>query len=129
MKKYYSETKQNFPNLANSPKYEKTENKIQVQSITLDTILNDNKIEKCDILKLDCEGAEYEILMTYFSKNYTKSAFQVYIPLSRIPFGGPYVHVDHRVRRHVDALLRHERFDAAVLARKIYSQRCHGTGP
>ena len=43
--------------------YAKTENKIQVQSITLDTILNDNKIEKCDILKLDCEGAEYEILM------------------------------------------------------------------
>ena len=43
--------------------YVKTENKIQVQSITLDTIFNDNKIEKCDMLKLDCEGAEYEILM------------------------------------------------------------------
>ena len=35
-------------------------------------------------------ATEYEFLMKYFSKNDTKSAFQGYIPLSRIPFGGPY---------------------------------------
>lgn len=33
-----------------------------VQSITLQKIFDDNKITKCSILKLDCEGAEYQIL-------------------------------------------------------------------
>ncbi|AFS80001.1 FkbM family methyltransferase [Candidatus Nitrosopumilus koreensis AR1] len=35
----------------------------KVESITLQKILEENKIEKCNLLKLDCEGAEYEILM------------------------------------------------------------------
>ena len=36
--------------------------KVQVNCITLKKIFDKNKIEKCDFLKIDCEGAEYEIL-------------------------------------------------------------------
>lgn len=35
---------------------------IDVQTTTLNDIVRDNKIAKIDLLKLDCEGAEYEIL-------------------------------------------------------------------
>lgn len=35
---------------------------IQVKSITLKRIFDDNKIDNCNLLKLDCEGAEYEII-------------------------------------------------------------------
>jgi len=35
-----------------------------VNSTTLQNILNDNKIHECDLLKLDCEGAEYDILLS-----------------------------------------------------------------
>jgi FkbM family methyltransferase len=36
---------------------------IEVECTTLESILNDNQINSCDLLKLDCEGAEYNILM------------------------------------------------------------------
>ena len=32
------------------------------ESITLNSLLHDLSIERCDFLKMDCEGAEYEIL-------------------------------------------------------------------
>jgi len=35
----------------------------EIQSISLLDILEENKIETCDLLKMDCEGAEYEILL------------------------------------------------------------------
>ena len=31
-------------------------------STTLEQIYSDGEIEQCDLLKIDCEGAEYEIL-------------------------------------------------------------------
>lgn len=34
----------------------------QVNSMTLDNILENNRIERCRLLKIDCEGSEYEIL-------------------------------------------------------------------
>jgi FkbM family methyltransferase len=34
----------------------------QVDSITLEEIFHEHDIEQCDFLKIDCEGAEYEIL-------------------------------------------------------------------
>jgi FkbM family methyltransferase len=45
---------------------------IMVDSISLQKIFDDNKIEHCNFLKLDCEGAEYEIIknlpLAYFEK-------------------------------------------------------------
>lgn len=35
---------------------------VDVESISLKDIFDSNKIEKCDLLKLDCEGSEYIIL-------------------------------------------------------------------
>ncbi|QQR83728.1 FkbM family methyltransferase [Candidatus Peregrinibacteria bacterium] len=36
----------------------------QVQSTTLERIFHKNRIEKCDLLKLDCEGSEYKIIQS-----------------------------------------------------------------
>ena len=36
---------------------------IEVPSITLERIFKNNKIKKCDFLKMDCEGAEYDIIL------------------------------------------------------------------
>jgi FkbM family methyltransferase len=35
---------------------------IPVEAITLDQVFERSKIERCDFLKIDCEGAEYDIL-------------------------------------------------------------------
>lgn len=35
---------------------------LEVQSTTLKKIMDENKIEKCNFLKIDCEGAEYGII-------------------------------------------------------------------
>lgn len=43
-----------------------------IKTITLKDIFNDNNLDKCDFLKINCEGAEYEILFNtpvkYFKK-------------------------------------------------------------
>lgn len=36
---------------------------VEVDAITLQNILDDNAINNCDLLKIDCEGAEYAILL------------------------------------------------------------------
>lgn len=36
--------------------------KINVATTTLEDVFNNNNINRCDFLKIDCEGAEYEIL-------------------------------------------------------------------
>ena len=45
---------------------------IQIQSTSLKEVIDSNKLEKCDFIKLDCEGVEYEIIdsldITYFDK-------------------------------------------------------------
>lgn len=38
------------------------EEELNVQCLTLNEIMTENKLKKCDLLKLDCEGSEYEIL-------------------------------------------------------------------
>lgn len=42
----------------------KTENYKIVRCTTLKDIIEKNNVQKCDLLKLDCEGAEYEILLS-----------------------------------------------------------------
>jgi FkbM family methyltransferase len=44
----------------------------ECNTITLEKIFNENKITKCDLLKLDCEGAEFEILLNLESKFFEK---------------------------------------------------------
>lgn len=52
--------------------YQPTSKSIKVKSIPLQKLFEDKNIEKCDFLKLDCEGAEYDIIdslpIEYFKK-------------------------------------------------------------
>ena len=54
---------------------EKTKNEIKVSSISLKTFFEENIKEKCNLVKMDCEGSEYSIIeslpTTYF-KNIEK---------------------------------------------------------
>jgi len=45
---------------------------IMVDSISLQKIFDDNNIEHCNFLKLDCEGAEYEIIKNLPSEYFEK---------------------------------------------------------
>jgi len=45
-----------------------------VESVTLDSLLLDLRIERCDFLKVDCEGAEYEILQNTSRDSFRKIA-------------------------------------------------------
>ena len=55
-----------------------TSKSIQVKSRTLQNIFDSNKLEICDYLKLDCEGAEYEIIES-LPNEYFKKIKQIYI--------------------------------------------------
>lgn len=52
--------------------YKKSKQWIDVESTTISEIFENNGLTKCDLLKLDCEGAEYDIIMnlpdSYFEK-------------------------------------------------------------
>jgi FkbM family methyltransferase len=52
--------------------YSPTSKLLQARSTSLKKIFDDYKIEKCDFVKMDCEGAEYEIInslpLDYFQK-------------------------------------------------------------
>ena len=52
--------------------YVTSEKSITVQSNSLQNIIDSNKIEKCNFVKIDCEGEEYEIINSlpteYFEK-------------------------------------------------------------
>lgn len=41
--------------------FTKSDKYIEINLITLNDIFNNNKLKKCSLLKIDCEGAEYEI--------------------------------------------------------------------
>ena len=45
-------------------------NSVEVPSMTLDNFFKEAKITNCNFLKLDCEGAEYDIIDSLTSKNF-----------------------------------------------------------
>lgn len=51
---------------------EKNGKYLEIKCISFKDIFDENKIERCDILKMDCEGAEFEIFYNtpgeYFKK-------------------------------------------------------------
>lgn len=62
MKKIFLSSESPSHSLYTDEKYVDGKNYIEIECITLKDIFNENHIEKCDILKMDCEGAEFEIL-------------------------------------------------------------------
>ena len=52
--------------------FSKSSKSVTVNSISLQQIFDNNNIDYCDFLKLDCEGSEYEIIKNlptpYFKK-------------------------------------------------------------
>lgn len=50
----------------------KSKKTVEVKSISLQKIFEENKIEKCKLLKLDCEGSEYQILNNLPSEIFKK---------------------------------------------------------
>jgi FkbM family methyltransferase len=67
----------NTDNTANSM-YDSTSESIQVKSQTLKNIFDSNNLNVCDYLKLDCEGAEYDIIES-LPDEYFKKIKQIYI--------------------------------------------------
>lgn len=67
----------NPDNTANSM-YDSTSKSIQIKSQTLQNIFDSNNLNVCDYLKLDCEGAEYEIVES-LPNEYFKKIKQIYI--------------------------------------------------
>lgn len=52
--------------------YNQAETALTIQCVSLASVFDDNNLEFCDLLKIDCEGAEYDILFalpaTYFNR-------------------------------------------------------------
>jgi len=69
---FYPINKSPFNRLYGNYFKEKNQKYTEVNSISLKDIFKENKIDQCDILKMDCEGAEFEILYNlpdeYFKK-------------------------------------------------------------
>ena len=55
-------------------------NRVTVKTKTLETIFNENHIEKCNLLKIDCEGSEYEIFYD-LSKEIFQKIQNIYIEI------------------------------------------------
>ena len=53
-------------------KFIKTDNPVEVPSKSLNDFFNEKKIKKCNLLKLDCEGSEYEIIDGLNDENFKK---------------------------------------------------------
>lgn len=67
----YSQEGKNF-GTANSSTVRQGSKSIQVECTTLENIIKDNQISECDLLKLDCEGAEYDIIFNTSPETFSK---------------------------------------------------------
>ncbi len=45
---------------------------VTIETLPLDDVFDQNKIEVCDLLKIDCEGAEYAILPAISTSTYRR---------------------------------------------------------
>ncbi len=52
--------------------YKKTDKFEEVPCISLDSLFDNNKIPRCDFLKVDCEGAEFDIFKNVSDKTFKK---------------------------------------------------------
>ncbi len=59
---FYPISKSPFNTLYGDGFQEKNQKYIEINSVPLKEVFDRNKINRCDILKMDCEGAEFEIL-------------------------------------------------------------------
>ncbi len=72
-------------------RHNKSFNKIRVACVTIPEIFQTQNLEFCDFLKMDCEGAEYDILYNC-PGNYLKRIFQMALEVHRGPYRGQDVH-------------------------------------
>lgn len=61
-----------FTSISGVMKFPDADKKFNVQVSTLQKFIQENKIENIDLLKIDCEGAEYEILFSLTDEDYNK---------------------------------------------------------
>jgi FkbM family methyltransferase len=52
--------------------YGEGENFSEIDAVTISDIINNQNISKCNLLKLDCEGAEYEIFKAIKKEDFSK---------------------------------------------------------
>ncbi|MBI2053764.1 MAG: FkbM family methyltransferase [Candidatus Staskawiczbacteria bacterium] len=55
-----------------SEPYEQNQQSIEINCVALKDVFDKNNIQTCDILKMDCEGAEFEILYSLPEEYYKK---------------------------------------------------------
>lgn len=53
---------------------------VEVESTTVDALLSENGVESCDIMKMDCEGAELQILRSFTRETARKVKSIIYEP-------------------------------------------------
>lgn len=81
----------------------------EVSTVTLDTIINENNFDSVDLLKIDCEGAEYEII-----PGLSKSAFSRLREIRMEFHDGPLNELISAFRRHNFVTTRFD-CDSAVI--------------
>jgi FkbM family methyltransferase len=58
----YTDAPDDFTSISGIVHFEDAVHKVRIPVRTLSAFLDENNLEKVDLLKMDCEGAEYEIL-------------------------------------------------------------------
>ena len=72
MLELFTTSTDDFTSISGVVKLQDTNKTFKVQVNTLENVIRDHNILKIDLLKLDCEGAEYEILFSLSDEAYNK---------------------------------------------------------